>query len=77
MPPQILSEVGASGVSLSDDCAVEMCRFGASELHVVAAVVGGMASQEAIKLITKQFTPVGGTLLYNAIAATTCVLDST
>lgn len=64
-------------MSLSDDCAVEMCRFGASELHVVAAVVGGMASQEAIKLITKQFTPVGGTLLYNAIAATTCVLDST
>jgi hypothetical protein len=30
---------------LQDDYVMEMCRFGAGELHVVAAFVGGMASQ--------------------------------
>jgi hypothetical protein len=32
-------------------------RLGASELHVVASVMGGMAAQEAIKLLTQQFVP--------------------
>jgi hypothetical protein len=32
-------------------------RLGASELHVVASVMGGMAAQEAIKLLTGQFVP--------------------
>ncbi|KIZ02954.1 hypothetical protein MNEG_5000 [Monoraphidium neglectum] len=49
--------------------------MGASELHVVAAVMGGMAAQEAIKLITRQFVPFGGTLIYNATTSTTSVLD--
>lgn len=31
--------------SLQDDYVLEMCRFGAGELHVVAAFMGGMASQ--------------------------------
>jgi len=50
-------------------------RLGAAELHVVAAVMGGMAAQEAIKLITRQFVPFEGTLIYNGIASTTSVLD--
>lgn len=49
--------------------------LGAAELHVVAAVMGGMAAQEAIKLLTRQFVPFSGTLIYNAIASTTTVLD--
>ena len=52
----------------------EMCRFGGGELHCVAAIVGGMAAQEAIKLITRQLVPVSGTLVYNAMASTTSVL---
>ena len=51
-----------------------MCRFGGGELHCVAAIVGGMAAQEAIKLITRQLVPVSGTLIYNAMASTTSVL---
>ncbi len=50
-------------------------RFGASELHVVAAVMGGMAAQEAIKLITRQFVPFPGALIYNAMASTTSVIE--
>jgi amyloid beta precursor protein binding protein 1 len=62
---------GAAGGSVSDDLAGEVCRCAAGELHVVAAAVGAMASQEAIKLVTGQFVPVGGTLVWNAIHCTT------
>jgi hypothetical protein len=31
--------------------------------------------QEAIKLITRQFVPFGGSLIYNGMASTTSVLD--
>jgi amyloid beta precursor protein binding protein 1 len=52
-----------------------MRRFGAAELHVVAAVMGGIAAQEAIKLVTRQFVPLAGTLVYNAMASTTSQFD--
>ncbi|KAI8465712.1 MAG: hypothetical protein J3K34DRAFT_436030 [Monoraphidium minutum] len=72
---QVVMEAGVSGAAAADDYVAEMCRLGAAELHVVAAVMGGMAAQEAIKLITRQFVPFGGTLIYNAITSTTSVLD--
>lgn len=28
----------------------EICRYGASELHVISAIFGGIAAQEAIKV---------------------------
>ena len=34
-----------SGCSVPDDCVVEMCRFGAAELHTIGAILGGMAAQ--------------------------------
>ena len=51
-----------------------MVRFGAGELHCMGAIMGGIAAQEAIKLLTRQFVPVPGTLVYNAMACTTSVL---
>jgi amyloid beta precursor protein binding protein 1 len=50
-------------------------RLGGAELHVVAAIMGGMAAQEAIKLITQQFVPFKGTLIYNAINSTASVFE--
>jgi amyloid beta precursor protein binding protein 1 len=85
-----------------------MVRFGAAELHVVAAFMGGIAaqvgicagaatqtlfmgrdgaraetwattfaaaSQEVIKLVTGQFVPAAGTLIYNGITCSTCTLE--
>ena len=46
-----------------------------AELHVVAAFMGGVAAQEAIKLVTRQFVPLAGSLVYNAMSATTTVLE--
>ncbi|KAJ4866388.1 NEDD8-activating enzyme E1 regulatory subunit [Raphanus sativus] len=63
----LLADLGCNGSVLPDDLINEMCRFGASELHVVAAFVGGIASQEVIKLVTKQFVPMLGTYIFNGI----------
>jgi amyloid beta precursor protein binding protein 1 len=56
-------------------CAGEMCRFGAGELHCLGAIVGGMAAQEAIKLVTHQFVPLAGVLVYNAMSSTSSVFN--
>ncbi|KDP35362.1 hypothetical protein JCGZ_10346 [Jatropha curcas] len=63
----LLSDLGCNGSPLTEDLINEMCRFGASELHTVAAFIGGVASQEVIKLITRQFVPISGTFIFNGI----------
>ncbi|XP_054816376.1 NEDD8-activating enzyme E1 regulatory subunit AXR1-like [Prosopis cineraria] len=63
----LLNDLGCNGATLAEDLVNEMCRFGASELHAVAALVGGIASQEVIKLITRQFVPMSGTFIFNGI----------
>lgn len=63
----LLGEWGCNGSILTEDLIYEMCRFGAAELHAVAAFIGGIASQEVIKLITKQFVPMTGTFIFNGI----------
>lgn len=37
----------------------------------MASIMGGMASQEAIKILTQQFVPLSGSLFYNGINSTT------
>jgi len=46
----LLSDFGCNGATVTEDLINEMCRFGASELHAVAAFIGGIASQEVIKV---------------------------
>ncbi|PNY03658.1 NEDD8-activating enzyme E1 regulatory subunit-like protein, partial [Trifolium pratense] len=45
----LLNDLGCNSAALPEDLINEMCRFGAAELHAVAALVGGIASQEVIK----------------------------
>jgi amyloid beta precursor protein binding protein 1 len=42
--------MGLSGASLTEDLIAEMCRFGGAEIHAVTAFIGGVASQEVIKV---------------------------
>ena len=74
--PHATLPAGTKGVKISAGgmLRAQMVRFGAGELHCVGAIVGGIAAQEAIKLLTRQFVPVPGTLVYNAMACTTSVL---
>ena len=56
---------------INDDYITEFCRYGASEVHSVAAFVAGVAAQEVIKIITQQFVPLNNTWIYNATSQTT------
>mmetsp|Transcript_681 Transcript_681/g.977 ORF Transcript_681/g.977 Transcript_681/m.977 type:complete len:576 (-) Transcript_681:4491-6218(-) len=50
--------------------AKEFVRFASAQIHSVASVVGGVASQEAVKLITGQYVPLNNTYVFNGIAST-------
>lgn len=65
---------GLSSCTVSDDHIVEFCRYGGSEIHSVAAFIGGVVSQEIIKLITHQFLPLNNTLIYHAGSSKTITL---
>jgi NEDD8-activating enzyme E1 regulatory subunit len=47
----------------------EMTRYCNAELHNIASVVGGVASQEAVKIITGQYIPLDNTYVFNGIAS--------
>lgn len=44
-------------------------RFGSSELANIAALVGGLVSQEIIKLITRQYIPIDNTVIFDGTRA--------
>mmetsp|Transcript_22553 Transcript_22553/g.33400 ORF Transcript_22553/g.33400 Transcript_22553/m.33400 type:complete len:623 (+) Transcript_22553:138-2006(+) len=48
--------------------AKEMTRYNNAEVHNIASVVGGVASQEAVKMITGQYVPIDGNYIFNGIA---------
>lgn len=58
-----------------DDITWEMTRFGAADLHAVGAFLGGVAAQEAIKMITNQFVPLEKIMIYNGIDSTLTNFD--
>lgn len=43
----------------------EICRYGNSELNVVASILGGTIAQEIIKLCTQQYVPVENTFVFD------------
>lgn len=73
---KLLAHIVPDGsITLSEKYLKELLRFGDSKLHTVAAFLGGVASQEAIKLIIKQYTPLNHTLLYDGIHGKTLSLQ--
>ncbi|ROT76495.1 NEDD8-activating enzyme E1 regulatory subunit [Penaeus vannamei] len=66
---RLLADWGC-GPIIKDDFIHEMCRYGAAEVHSIAAYIGGCAAHEAIKIITAQYVPIHNTHIYNAITAT-------
>jgi len=57
------------GKSGTEPICRELARYGNAEVHAVASVVGGVASQEAVKLITGQYVPLNNTYVYNGIVS--------
>ncbi|KAI5292404.1 hypothetical protein KEM52_006381 [Ascosphaera acerosa] len=52
----------------------EAWRGQGGELHGTAALVGGMAAQEALKVMTRQYIPASGTVVYDGVTGRTGVL---
>jgi amyloid beta precursor protein binding protein 1 len=53
----------------------EIVRFANIELHVVAALLGGVAAQESVKIITGQYVPIKSTYVYNSHGGFSEVFD--
>jgi len=64
---QALIDLGFEPDALDDNYLKEMCRFGGSQIHTTCSFIGGVASQEIIKLLTKQWVPINNTFVYDAI----------
>jgi len=47
----------------------EVARAKGGELHNVSSLTGGMASQEIIKIITKQYVPIDNTCIFDGITS--------
>ena len=45
----------------------ELLRYGRTKLHCVSSFLGGVASQEACKLVMSQYMPLNHTLVYDGI----------
>lgn len=66
----VLSDIGVSPSGGSrDDLIQAFVSFGGSQVHAASSFIGGIVSQEVIKLLTSQFVPIDHTLIYNAIAS--------
>lgn len=62
-------------VSIKKDMLEEIVRCGGAELHTTSSVLGGLAAQEAVKLLTKQYSPLNNTLIYNGLHGKTQTLE--
>jgi hypothetical protein len=59
-----------SSENVTKDHAVEIVRYAGVEVHNISAIIGGVAAQEVVKLITRQYVPFNNTYFYNGI---TCI----
>jgi len=55
--------------------AQELVRFGGSELHTIASFIGGLASQEIIKVITHQYLPLNNTYIFNGVNSSSVSME--
>ena len=55
--------------NIDDKYISEMIRMSNSCLHTTGAIVGGLGTQELIKLVTCQFTPVNNTIIADLISS--------
>ncbi|KAI9347199.1 amyloid beta precursor protein binding protein 1 [Zopfochytrium polystomum] len=66
----VLAAHQLSPTLVSDEFVQAFVRAGTSELHAMAALLGGIASQEIIKLATHQYIPLNNTLIFNGVKST-------
>ncbi|KAJ3214764.1 NEDD8-activating enzyme E1 regulatory subunit [Dinochytrium kinnereticum] len=66
----LLSKWQLNATTVSDDYIHEIVRCGGAELPTMAGIMGGIVSQEVIKILTHQYIPLNNTLIYDGIRST-------
>jgi amyloid beta precursor protein binding protein 1 len=61
---------GQGAPLLTRQHAQEITRYGGAELHTISALIGGMAAQEIVKVLTNLYVPLDNTYVFNGVAAT-------
>ena len=72
---EVTKELNLSTTPMLDDLVSEFCRWGGGEMHNLSSVMGGIASQEAIKAVTHQYIPLDNTFIFNGTNGTTATLQ--
>ncbi|KAL2920288.1 hypothetical protein HK105_200361 [Polyrhizophydium stewartii] len=67
------SENGLPSTVVPDSHITELVRAGGCELHNIAAIMGGIVSQEVIKLLTHQYVPANHTVVFNGVPSSSSV----
>ena len=72
---EVTKELNLSSTPMLEDLVSEFCRWGGAEMHTIGSVMGGIASQEAIKAVTNQYIPLNNTFIFNGASGTTSALE--
>jgi amyloid beta precursor protein binding protein 1 len=63
-----------SSIQINDLNILTRQRSNGHELHNIAALMGGIAAQEAVKIISHQYIPAENTILYDGVYSKTACL---
>eukprot|EP01102_Stenamoeba_stenopodia_P002521 TRINITY_DN12358_c0_g1_i1.p1 TRINITY_DN12358_c0_g1~~TRINITY_DN12358_c0_g1_i1.p1 ORF type:complete len:528 (-),score=135.34 TRINITY_DN12358_c0_g1_i1:30-1613(-) len=72
----VCSDLSLDASAVPEVVIQEMVRFGATELHPIAAIIGGVVSQEVVKIVSQQYTPVNNTWILNGINSTSTSFEA-
>lgn len=72
---ELITQNGIEGCEFREEVAQELVRYGNSEIHTVCSMLGGVAAQEAVKLITKQYSPLNNTFIFCGVDTTAQVIQ--
>ncbi|PHJ23411.1 hypothetical protein CSUI_002750 [Cystoisospora suis] len=64
---RLVDEIGVPGFVVDEKIIEQIVAFGGSEFPTTAAIVGGVAAQEAVKLVCGQFEPINNTFIWNGV----------
>ena len=65
-----MKEIGLSQIDYSEKALIEIINSGGCKLPNIAAIVGGVASQEIIKILTKQYEILDNLVVFNGVHST-------
>eukprot|EP00916_Digyalum_oweni_P001243 GHVL01002416.1.p1 GENE.GHVL01002416.1~~GHVL01002416.1.p1 ORF type:complete len:528 (+),score=85.39 GHVL01002416.1:7-1590(+) len=72
---KMVDKLGLPRFSIKEEYLQAITASGGKELHVTAALIGGLVAQECVKLLTSQCAPLNNTFLWNGFTCSTSILE--